>query len=34
MFWSVFWASVHYLGILLLFGFLFAELLLWRTGIA
>tara|TARA_B100000676_G_C17631673_1_gene606934 strand:- start:36 stop:494 length:459 start_codon:yes stop_codon:yes gene_type:complete len=34
MFWSVFWASVHYLGILLLFGFLFAELLLWRTGIS
>ena len=33
MFWSVFWASVHYLGILMLFGFLYGELLLWRTGI-
>jgi len=34
MFWSVFWASVHYLGILMLFGFLYGELLLWRTGIS
>lgn len=33
MFWSVFWASVHYLSILMLFGFLYGELLLWRTGI-
>jgi len=34
MFWSVFWASVHYLSILMLFGFLYGELLLWRTGIS
>lgn len=34
MFWSVFWASVHYISILMLFGFLFGELLLWRTGIS
>ncbi len=33
MFWSVLWASVHYLSILMLFGCLYGELLLWRTGI-
>ncbi len=33
MFWSVLWASLHYLSILMLFGCLYGELLLWRTGI-
>ncbi|MCG8392065.1 MAG: DUF2214 family protein [Pseudomonadales bacterium] len=33
MFWSVLWASVHYLSILMLFACLYGELLLWRTGI-
>ncbi len=33
MFWSVFWASVHYLGILVLFGCVYGMLLFWRTQI-
>ncbi|MGB2335854.1 MAG: DUF2214 family protein [Alcanivorax sp.] len=33
MFWSVLWASVHFLSILMLFACLYGELLLWRTGI-
>ncbi|MDX1804088.1 MAG: DUF2214 family protein, partial [Alcanivorax sp.] len=31
---SVVWASIHYISILFLFGCLFGELLLWRTGIS
>jgi putative membrane protein len=30
---TVIWASIHYIGILLLFAFLMAETLLWRSGI-
>lgn len=30
---TVIWASIHYIGILLLFAFLMAETLLWRPGI-
>ncbi len=33
MFWSVFWASVHYLGILVLFGCVYGMLLFWRTQV-
>lgn len=33
MFWSVFWASAHYLGILVLFGCVYGMLLFWRTQI-
>ena len=33
MFWSVFWASTHYLGILVLFGCVYGMLLFWRTQI-
>lgn len=33
MFWSVFWASTHYLGILVLFGCVYGMLLFWRTQV-
>lgn len=33
MIWSVFWASAHYLGILVLFGCVYGMLLFWRTQI-
>lgn len=33
MLWSVLWASLHYLSILMLFGCLYGELLIWRTGL-
>lgn len=33
MFWSVFWASTHYLSILVLFGCVYGMLLFWRTQV-
>ena len=33
MFWSVFWASIHYLSILVLFGCVYGMLLFWRTQV-
>ncbi|MZR63668.1 DUF2214 family protein [Alcanivorax sp. DP30] len=33
MFWSVVWASTHYLSILVLFGCVYGMLLFWRTEV-